>query len=557
MEKNKSKDEIQVSQNMNPDFSVVKKDSIASNLDNSTVLITDMNDNEACLKRFEDAERLAMSTYDPTNRVYSAQLNNDGTSSTLTQSLISTLGENAQYSIENIKTINRIIRKFVNTNDLIGMVVQSIQNNVNTEFKLSYKNVGEQKRKVKMLEKAKMVINDFNEQVNLELFIQDAIVTTYVEGNYCAVLREVKNGWKIDYYPLSIIENSGYEVNGNPVLLVNLSNLKSALQKTMIKSRNGKYLFFKDTADEIKNNYPPEVSKANASNETYAVLDDSCTGMIRVNTLKGKYGLSPIFRALSPALVLDDYQAADETNAKAKAKKIIHQKMREKCLGENGERKAYPDMAYAHSNLMKAWSNKTVVVTTPPTIESIEYVEPKTADTPVENINIYRNKVLSSLGVAFLAADKSQTANTANINLSQLMRCINSISKQVETVIKRFYIYVLDANGITSDYCPNIRIIDSEMLDMKMRTELAKLLYTTFGSSRETAFDYVGIDIEDERAKREIENQNGDDETFRPHITSYTANGNNNDNPNGRPLDKDSQNPDKQQTDQNNRSKNK
>lgn len=78
---------------------------------------------------------------------------------------------------------------------------------------------------------------------------------------------------------------------------------------------------------------------------------------------------------------------------------------------------------------MKAWANKTVIVTSNPAVEKIVYVEPEVEETSAEKVNLYRNKVLSSLGVAFLAADRSQTASTANINLSQLMKCINSISE--------------------------------------------------------------------------------------------------------------------------------
>lgn len=68
-----------------------------------------------------------------------------------------------------------------------------------------------------------------------------------MEGNYASVLRNSAENWQIDWLPLNIIENSGYEDNGNPTLLVNIDNLKTALSKTMLKKKNGTYLFFKDT----------------------------------------------------------------------------------------------------------------------------------------------------------------------------------------------------------------------------------------------------------------------------------------------------------------------
>ena len=84
--------------------------------------------------------RAAVSAYDPANRFYSAYLNDDSNSQTLTTSTITTLGQDAQSNLSNIQQINAIIRQYANTDDLIGMVVQSIQNNINTDIRKSYKN---------------------------------------------------------------------------------------------------------------------------------------------------------------------------------------------------------------------------------------------------------------------------------------------------------------------------------------------------------------------------------------------------------------------------------
>ena len=490
--------------------------------------------------------RAAVSAYDPANRFYSAYLNDDSNSQTLTTSTITTLGQDAQSNLSNIQQINAIIRQYANTDDLIGMVVQSIQNNINTDIRKSYKNFDGQRNKTNTLNKAKNILNDFDNQVRIEQFIREAIITAYLEGNYASVLRNSNENWQIDWLPLNIIENSGYEDNGNPVLLVNIDNLKTALNKTMLKKKNGQYLFFKDTQTEVDATFPPEVGQAMRGKETYAVLDTGYTGMIRVNNYGRKYGLSPIFRALSSVLMLEAYRTADEVMAKSRSKKIIHQIMRKECLGPSGDRHAFEEMAYSHQQLMQAWQNKTVIVTSNPSVEKIVYVEPAVEETSAEKVNLYRNKVLSSLGLAFLAADRSQTASTANINLSQLMKCINSISEQVERVIERYYRKVLELNGIGPEYCPTVHVIDSEMLEMDMRMELSKMLYTTFGVSRETAFGLVGVDIEDERVKREREENEGLSDIFQPYATSYNSDGT--ESP-GRPADSDD--PDKQGYDEN------
>lgn len=513
---------------------------IVDNLDENTTLLT-YSDKVAA-----NQYRQAVSTYDPSNNFYSAYLNDSNTSSTVTVSTLNELGTDAQTSLDNLRTINGIIRKYINTDDIVGMVVQSIANNINTSMRKSFQNFNGQRNKTKTLEKAKAVLNDFDNQIRIETFIREAILTAYIEGNYTAVLRNSGGNWQIDWLPLHIIENSGYENNGNPVVLINIENLRTALNKTMIKNKKGQFLFFKNTQEEVDATYPKEVGEAMRNRENYAVLDCNYTYMVRVNNYGRKYGLSPIYRALPSVLMLETLRAADESTAKSKSKKIIHQVMREKCLGPSGDRRAFEEMAYSHSQLMKAWKNSTVIVTTNPSVEKIAYVEPEVEEISTDKVNLYRNKVLSSLGVAFLAADKSQTASTANINLSQLLKCINSISEQVERAIEHFYRAVLTANGIGAEYCPTVHIIDSEMLDMDMRMDLAKMLYATFSVSRETAFGMVGIDVEDERVKREKELEDGLDDIFIPYATSFNSDGtpDNDESEPGRPRN--SEDPDKQ-----------
>lgn len=510
---------------------------LANAAEDGTTIVTSFAEKETA-----ERYRHAMATYDPQNRMYSAYLNDGASASTLTTSTINSLGENAQSNLSSIQSINAIIRKYINIDDIVGMVVQSIQNNINTDVRLSYKNFNGARNKTKTLEKAQAILNDFNSQVRLEQFIREAIVTAYIEGNYAAVLRNNTENWQIDWLPLDIIENSGYESNGNPVLLVGIENLKSALQKTMLMNKKRQPLFFKTTQEEVEATFPKEVGEAMKAKETYAVLDNNYTYMVRVNNFGKKYGVSPIFRAMSSVLMLETYRNADETTAKSKAKKIIHQIMNEKCLGPSADRRCFEEQCWNHDNLMQAWRSSTVVVTTGPSVKEIKYVEPQVTETSAETVNLYRNKVLSSLGVAFLAADKSQTASTANINLSQLLKCINSISEQVERMIEHFYRQVLALNGIGPEYIPSVKIIDSELLDMEMRMELSKLLYSTFAVSRETALGMVGIDLEDERVKREKEEGDGLSDIFTPYATSFNSSGD--ESSPGRPAD--SNDPDKQ-----------
>ena len=106
-------------------------------------------------------------------------------------------------------------------------------------------------------------------------------------------------------------------------------------------------------------------------------------------------------------------------------------------------------------------------------------------------------------------------------------------------------------NGYDPALAPVIKIYDAEMTEPSMRLEMSKYIYSTLNGSRATAFKLIGIDLDDEKAKRANENEKNYDEIFSPRLTSYTANGNDttNQSPAGRPQsnqDKDKQDYDQQ-----------
>ena len=63
-------------------------------------------------------------------------------------------------------------------------------------------------------------------------------------------------------------------------------------------------------------------------------------------------------------------------------------------------------------------------------------------------------------------------------------------------------------------------------MDFALRQELAALLHNTFNCSMETTLDLLGIDIEDEKLRRNNENKEGIDTIFKPYQSIYTNNGN-------------------------------
>ena len=513
------------------DFDVI----FTSTTDDGTVVATTPYDLS------EQRLQLALSTYDPENKKYSVYLNEGvSPSKSLTVSEIEDLSTNTQNDLSKVQKINAYNRKLINKNDIVGKTVESIDTNINTEIKLTYSRAEEGRNKKKKFAESEKLIKEVNDSIKIHQLTRNAIVTPYVEGNWIAYLRhDDPNNYKVDVYPLGVCEISDYDVNGDPIVLFDINNLRTRLSKTYKKNKKNKALFFGTIEEEVKANYPKEIYDAFVAKEKYAKLDYKYTGVIRINNLGRKYGVSPILRAYTDLNMLDTFADADRINAKAKAKKIIHQKMRKETMGQDYNKDFFPEMSYAHQNFMQSWAQSTVVVTSPPTVEEIKYVEPTVEMTSKDTYNIYRSKVLSTLGIQFLMDSGSQSVSTASISVTQLMRTINAISEQYEDILKKWYRQILLDNGYPIEYAPDVQVIDSEELENSIKIEMATFMYNVLNVSLDTCFKTVGLDVNDEVQKRKKEKELGYDDVFTPRMTAYTNSGNSDTKEVGRPSETD------------------
>ena len=501
--------------------------SIASSADEDTVIVTGNSFNDKIRTEIERKLLSALESHDSSNKNYSAFLNDKGSDvNGLSIERFKELADNAQSDLKKILDINGYVRFFINADDLIGKTYEAIETNVNTEIRLSYNNSDNSKRLKTTISKAKTAIKSFNKQVNQRNIVRSEIPLAYSEGTRVLYLRSFNDNYVVDSYPLGVAIISDYSINGKPVVLIDIKELQSRLKKTQLKTKSGKSLFFDDIEKEIEANYPPEVLQAYKDKEKYAVLDNRRTGVIRVNNLNRKYGLTPLFRALKYVLLLDDFAKSDKTNSKAKAKKIIFQKLRKEVMGQDYSRKGWEDMAYAHDQFCRAFKQDTVLYTGTPAVENITVVDTKADMIDIKTLNEYRNRIMVTLGVSYLITDSGQTVSISNLSISQLLLCINKIAEQLESIFEGWYELVLEEQNIGAEYAPTIRIIDSEMMETKLRIELAKLLYATFNCSRETTFDMVGLDLVDEMEKRKKENAEKVSDIFTPHPTSFNSSGN-------------------------------
>lgn len=501
------------------DFDVVT----ASQTEDGTLVITTAA--EFTEEQLENVIKHAVATYDPENKQYATYLKISASSETMTVDRVDELARGLQSSLINVQTVNGVIQNYINKDDLFRMAYDAVSKNVNTEFKCSFKQFSGQRNKRKQVDNARLVIEDFNEQINVRRILRSAIPMTYAEGNYIMYLRCKDENYIVDYYPLGIAEISDYLENGNPIVLINMSKLKSGLSKSFLKDKKNKALFFEKQEDEVKNNYPDEVYQAYKNNDTYAKLDARRCGVVRIDNMERKYGVSPLFCALKPALMLETFDLADRVNAKAKAKKIIVQFLDPVLLGPNGDRKRYSEQAVAHDNLMRAWKQNTVLVTTPPYVKDIKYVEPKTEMTNIETVKQYRSREMSALGIGFMNSDGQQTVSTAKVSFDQLIRTVNQIGEQIEDILKRWYRIRLEDAGIDAMFSPEVKITSSEMMSIDTKMSYAQKLYTIFNASADTAFDAIGLSAAEEVQKRLQEREDGYEDVLAPRRTSYTASG--------------------------------
>lgn len=520
-----------------------------------TIVATTSNE-DMFARRIEVAVR----DYFSGNDRFASVFEGDNSTTAVTIAKIDELANNPQNSISKTREIASIVDYYIIKNYLIGMVDTIIRSNLNTNYKVSYNQVPFEKGRnnKKRLENAKKIVEDMLDKIDVKKLIRISIPATFDHGNYFFYMDYSPNQEKytIHIFPLSIARVAPYRIDGEPVLMIDMTELKNRLEHNLPKKRGGKAYFFQKYEEEITKAYPKEIVEAFRSKDQYAVLDHRRTGVMRAGEDAdgaSLYGVSQIFRALRDIVILDKFAEVDDSASSVKAKNILVQILRKDLLGPGGDRKAFNDIAFAHGELSRAVKNKICVYTASPAVEDVKWIEPKSNLIDKDNVTLYENRVLTTLGIGFLASGTVGSTISANISLKQLMRQINYISQQLEHILEKFAQVALNEHGIEAEYMPKIIVIDSEQLEADMRIDLAKMLYADLGLSRQTVLETLGFDINDETERRQSENNKNLNEVFFPYMTAYTNSGQNNDD-GGRPA---GDNPDTENKQVNDKARNK
>ena len=518
---------------------------IVSGIDD-TIVITGSDD-----KIYQSRIEQAVRDYFAGNERYSSVFKSETSVSSVTLSDIDTLAIDPQNDIEKTRKISKIVDMYIIKNYLIGLVDSLIRSNLNTTYKVSYSQVPSEKGRnnKKKLESAKQFVDDMLDKINIKKLIRMAIPATFDHGNYFFYMDVVNDNYNIHIFPLSVARVAPYRIDGEPILMIDMDELKNRLEHNLPKRRGGKAYFFEKYEKEITAAYPKEIVDAFRQKDKYAILDYRRSGVMRAGEDAdgaSLYGVSQIFRALRDVIILDKFATVDDAASNVRAKNILVQILRKDLLGPTGDKQTYKEAAFAHGELCRAVKNKICVYTGTAAVEDVKWIEPKSNLIDKENVKLYEDRVLTTLGIGFLASGNAGSTVSANISLKQLMRQINYISQQLEHILEKFACVALKEHGIEASYAPKINIIDSEQLEADMRIELAKFLYGTLGASRKTVFEAINIDLVDETERRTQENEKGLDEVFKPYMTAYT---NNDEDEGGRPADTNSNDEEHQQQD--------
>lgn len=436
---------------------------------------------------------------------------------------LSCLSENAQNNLDKILELNSIIEYYINTDDLIGRVIETVENNTNKSYTI--------KKKTNTTDTMMTSIKNFCEQIDIGYVVGEVTSNTFAKGTTIMYLMgDVQKGWHLSFYPLGVCEITPIEQDHEPLVVMNVSKLVSGIQRSLNKYFMGeKYqeMIKNKISSMIKENYPPEVYEAYVNQEQYALLDNERCSVVRVNKGDGLMGLSPIVKGLKAEIMLETIDAVDRKNLIDRAKKIYFQKMRKECLDkDNNKIGNLPNITgFLQQQLMFAMQQEDVIYTAPPYAESLEILEPKVELTPSEKIMEYRNRLLSALGISFISAEDGSSYTVTNLNYSELLKSINKISKQLEPIFNKYFKLLCFEKGYKLDKCPIMEIESTELISMESKVALINTYYTTLGLSRETTFKVLGIDIDIETQRRKQENDEGLNDIFEPYQTSYNVNG--------------------------------
>lgn len=375
--------------------------------------------------------------------------------------------------------------------------------------------------------KAKEVIEDYNERINVIQLIRDFFQELGLTGNLACYDRVNR----VEIYPINKIE----------VLPLIIDNRQIIAYKTEVNTVSEDY--GSEYNKMIEEAYPEEIIEANKKGSTYAILNKDNAHFGKINSSQyERYGISvivPAFEDLAHKSLLKEAERATAND--------VIDKMMVIQVG-NDEVKPKREMIEGYDRLFQGV--KGSVRFTVPYYVDAKFIEPQTNVFGREKFLEVDTDILNTLGISLSLLRGSDGSNYADgvLNFSGLTKSIENIRQPIARILNELYEAEMIRNGLDVKHAPKAYFEDV-VIDKAAKMELMMNLFQNAGMPYEILYEEAGLDFDYIKLVRKTENDEELDELFKPRTLPFggmveeTEDGNNGQQKNkgGRPKKNESQ----------------
>lgn len=390
----------------------------------------------------------------------------------------------AQDPQDNIHNLSALAKYYYISEGMIMRTVNIIRDYSVTELKLDY---------AKGKQKVQNIVDNFLKRINVEKFCKDFVFEMAMTGNCFCYDRD---GDYIDIYPLDLIEVSNVIIDGKQQVYFDNSrteiNLESNPEEEKLMAKA----------------YPEEIQKGIKQGREKIPFDLTKSYFSKMNSSRyDRYGISflvPAFDDLSRKNLLKE---AERSTASGIIDQILHIR-----VGDKDHAPSEKEVLF-YSDL---FTDKTgsVRVTTPYYVK-LEWVSPDSQIFGETKFLEIDKDLLSTLGVSLtlLRGEGGGNYSEGMINITGLIRTIESIRSFLPPIIEDMISRELERNGINADKTPKVSF-NEIVIDENARLGLVQWLFEHAGLPYRVLFEEHGYDYDYMKLERLEENKSKDEKTF-------------------------------------------
>lgn len=366
-------------------------------------------------------------------------------------------------------------------------------------------------------DKAKQVISDYMNRINIRQFMKDAIHELALTGNVVCYDRD---GQAIDIYPINVITVFPLVKDGQCLVGYNISEINDYFET-----------YGKGIDEYLEGAYPKEIIQAQKNGNDYAMLNEQNTFFKKINSSRyERYGTS---------ILLPAFEDIAHKNLLKSVEKSISNSIIDKILliqvGDNEVKPSQKLINQYASAFNNVGYGATVVV---PYYVNASFVEPDISGLNTDKFVEVDKDILNALGisVSLLRGEGQGSYSDGLVNFTGITTSIENCREPIAEIVNGLFKNELARNGISIEYAPTIEF-DDVVIDENSIASIVSKMFTEAGMPFETYYQALGYDYEQIKALRIKENEEKVEEIFKPRQTAYTMSYNDNLVDTGRPQE--------------------